>query len=414
MTAKKVLFIQHAPGLGGSCVSLLKTIRAMDRKRYEPVLALAAPTREVVAYYRDAGVPPIRIAGVPLLNHSTVVSRALWRPDTWREFAVALRRTPWLGRQVDDLLAAVEPDLVHLNSAPLVLLGWALAQKGVPVVQHVREPPPAEGKGSLRTHWYRSLMRSSSSALIFIAKADRASWGCEDVGDVVYNFVDFRRFDRESVSGDAVRRELGLGGDLPVVLFLGGLRDVKGIQVLLEALAIARRSIPRIKCILPGAVVEEGDSLELKVARWVLPRLGSGTSIQRARQAMAYQGLEDVCISLPFRKDIPELLAASRVVVFPALRPHFARPVIEAAAMGKPAIASDFPVSREILVGGETGVLVPPGDAGGVARALVELLRRPDVAKRMGDTGYDMARRRFDLRDRGREIMAIYDRVLGG
>ena len=79
----------------------------------------------------------------------------------------------------------------------------------------------------------------------------------------------------------------------------------------------------------------------------------------------------------PFVADARAAYAAADVLVFPALVDHFPRPLVEAGAMALPAVASDFPGARQVVADSESGFLVPPGDAGALAQAVVYLASAP-------------------------------------
>jgi glycosyltransferase involved in cell wall biosynthesis len=113
------------------------------------------------------------------------------------------------------------------------------------------------------------------------------------------------------------------------------------------------------------------------------------------------------------RRDIPALLAASACLVFPSSVPHFARPVIEAAAMGVPSVASDLGGPRELIVDGETGLLVPPNDPATLAEAVTGLLRDPARAAALGEAAYQRALRLFDAQANAAATFAVYDDLLG-
>ena len=81
--------------------------------------------------------------------------------------------------------------------------------------------------------------------------------------------------------------------------------------------------------------------------------------------------------------------------------------------MGKPAIASDVGGPAELVVNGETGLLVPPKDARALAGAIIELLGNPVRMAAMGEAGYQRARKRFNAEINARATLALYDEVLG-
>ncbi|HET6344157.1 MAG TPA: hypothetical protein VFH51_04450, partial [Myxococcota bacterium] len=71
MAATRVLYVQHAGSLGGSCMSLLYTLQGLDRRRYAPVVALIRPSPAVTALYRDAGIQVLPWPGIHTYEHTT-------------------------------------------------------------------------------------------------------------------------------------------------------------------------------------------------------------------------------------------------------------------------------------------------------------------------------------------------------
>jgi glycosyltransferase involved in cell wall biosynthesis len=114
------------------------------------------------------------------------------------------------------------------------------------------------------------------------------------------------------------------------------------------------------------------------------------------------------------RDGIPELLAASTMLVFPSTVAHFARPVIEASAMGRPVIASDLGGPRELVRDGETGLLVPPKDPAALASAMQRLLDNATFARSAGEAGIAFAREHFDAEKNTRRIVQLYEGLLAG
>lgn len=115
---------------------------------------------------------------------------------------------------------------------------------------------------------------------------------------------------------------------------------------------------------------------------------------------------------MPFVHEVERLIAASDALVFPALENHFARPVIEAAAMGRPTIASRLPTLEEIVDDGKTGILVQPGNVAALAGAIRRVLSDRALAEALGGGGRAQALLRYDLRVQAETIMRTYDEVL--
>jgi glycosyltransferase involved in cell wall biosynthesis len=86
--------------------------------------------------------------------------------------------------------------------------------------------------------------------------------------------------------------------------------------------------------------------------------------------------------------------------------------ILEAMAAGLPVVASAVGGIPEIVVDGETGLIVPPRDPDALAAALRRLLDDPELRRRMGDAGRARAEEHFDVERSRREHLALYDRLL--
>jgi glycosyltransferase involved in cell wall biosynthesis len=310
-------------------------------------------------------------------------------------------------RRTLELVDAVRPDLVHLNSAVLVPSAHALYRKGVQFVWHIREGA-SHGHLGLRYAFMRYAMLHWPLELIFLSEAERLEWVDGVHGRVIPNFVDFNRFDH-SLDGQQIRREYGIEKDAKLVLYLGGLNAVKGIFPLLRALALAKAQEPRLVCFMPGSVYQTSGRWYSKLGRTVLPLVGSGTHAQRIDKTIRRFGLEKTCIQTEFIPHVEKLLAACDLLVFPATTNHFARPIVEAAAMGRAVVASHFPILEELVKHEETGLLVPANQPVPLADAILALLRDPEKRERFGKRGRAIARAKYDAMINTKKIMQIYD-----
>jgi glycosyltransferase involved in cell wall biosynthesis len=110
--------------------------------------------------------------------------------------------------------------------------------------------------------------------------------------------------------------------------------------------------------------------------------------------------LEERAADLPVlftgqRDDVPELLASFDVFAFPARFEGLCLAVIEAQAAGVPVVATPVGGIRETVVDGETGLLVPVGDPGALAGAILRLLQEPELAARLASEARRRVRERY-------------------
>ena len=109
-----------------------------------------------------------------------------------------------------------------------------------------------------------------------------------------------------------------------------------------------------------------------------------------------------------------DILAAATLIVHPALSEPFGISVIEGMAVGKPVVATDCVGPSLIIADGETGLLVPRGDAGALAGAMLSLLDHPDQARRMGKCGQARVLEEYTVSAMVRRVQEAYAQVWGG
>jgi glycosyltransferase involved in cell wall biosynthesis len=404
---KRILYIHHAGGIGGAPLSLLYLLRQLDRGRYEPVVVTLKPG-PVVDLFRAEGIETRVEMGISDFSHTTLEWYGGW--DLWRLPGKLLRIWPSI-LCTRELLRHIRPDIVHLNSSTLTPSAIGCAAESVPAVWHIREPL-AQGYLGVRRAWIRRAVDRHAARVVAISRFDADQLRPSSRIRVIYNFVHFDQFDRK-LTGDPVRREMGIPPDAPVVAMLGGVAPPKGALTLVQALPELVRRVPGVKVILAGPPLPPpGGSTLRAVARRVAHADSYEQGVRRAVNALDAASREAL-IFTGIRQDIPHLLAASQCLVFPSTVPHFARPIIEAAAMGVPSVASDLGGPRELIVPGQTGLLVPPGEPEQLAEAVAAVVSDPTYARSLGEAAYQRATALYDAKVNALQTIALYDEILG-
>jgi glycosyltransferase involved in cell wall biosynthesis len=184
--------------------------------------------------------------------------------------------------------------------------------------------------------------------------------------------LDVSRFDHLPARA-AMRRELGLPPDAPVVATVCRLEKQKGLGYLQEAFRRVCQQVPQA----------------------ILLVVGKGPLEASMRAFAAQQGLEGSVRFLGWRSDIPRVLAAVDVLALASLWEAFGLIFAEAGLARVPVAATRVEGIPEVVRDGETGLLVPPEDAGALAEAILTLLCNRDLAARMGATGDAYIRANF-------------------
>jgi glycosyltransferase involved in cell wall biosynthesis len=161
------------------------------------------------------------------------------------------------------------------------------------------------------------------------------------------------------------------------VLSVGRLIPRKGLDRLLQAVALASRQDHEIRLLLAGSGPEEG----------------------RLRRLAADLGVDLDLRGFVDQAALPAVYGEADVFAFPTFDDPFGIVVLEAAASGLPLVASERAgATPEFVRNGETGFVVDPDDVSGMADALVELARDPSLRRRMGEAAHHATRERTPQR----------------
>jgi glycosyltransferase involved in cell wall biosynthesis len=196
------------------------------------------------------------------------------------------------------------------------------------------------------------------------------------------NGVDVTRFRPDAVPPDrvaATRRELGVAPDETLVGMIGRLVRLKGYFEYVEAARILHQRGERVKFLAIGAAHDKASTVS-------------------PPDLIIQNGLEGTMQFLGMRDDIPGLMAAMDVVVLASYAEGIPRVLLEAAAMGKPAVGTGVRGTREVIVDDETGYLVPIRDARALANAISRLAADSPRRREMGLAARRRAEIHFDER----------------
>jgi glycosyltransferase involved in cell wall biosynthesis len=187
----------------------------------------------------------------------------------------------------------------------------------------------------------------------------------------------------------AARAALGLSPHEAIILWVGRMDPVKGLDDLIAAVQRVRR---RLSC------------------RMVL--VGDGPYRNHVKRAVHQAGLSDTAVFLGTRADVHNLLPLADVFAFPSRTEGLPNALLEALAAGRPIVTTDVPGCRDIVRDGITGLLVPHGDADRLAAAIENLLRDRNLAQSLGQAAARDATARFALERMLHEYVTLYDEVL--
>jgi glycosyltransferase involved in cell wall biosynthesis len=350
-------------GLGGTERQLTEIAKALDRSQFTPHVGCFQAEGFRAQELRASGVP------IAQFHVSSFLGPALFTGA----FA--------LGRYLRE--HAIQ--IVHTFDVPLNLFG-------VPVARFYRTPRVVSSQRAFRAltpGLRRYLLRltdrlvdaivvNSEAVRLDLIQADRVP---PRLIHLCYNGIDAQLFQ------PAARPREG-----PVVIgVICALRPEKGVETLIEAFG--------------------------RLGSWPDARLrivGSGPALPELQALAASLKLGDRCVFEPATSVVAETLREIDIFVLPSLSESFSNSLMEAMACGCCVVASRVGGNEELIVDGETGLLFPAHESGGLARCLDQLLGNGDLRALLASAGSRRIREHYTIARAAERVAEIYRGVLGG
>ncbi|NMA26290.1 MAG: glycosyltransferase family 4 protein [Burkholderiales bacterium] len=299
---------------------------------------------------------------------------------------------------------AFRPDLVHLHTPFSVgAIGWLVAARlGCPRVfthhtlfeeylHYIPLPPELLrpiAVGLCRFFWNTSFVVVAPSQQVAQRQQKQ---GLRRPLRVIPTGVDVENFQ----GGDPrlVREELGLGMDEPILLYMGRLAREKSLEFLLEALARARQSEPRLRLLL----------------------VGDGPYRPELQQRAEALGLQEAAVFLGYRArgDLKHYLAASTLFVFASQTETQGLVLLEAQSAGVPVLALQASGCTEAVASGRSGLLVEPGDLSAFTDTLLRLLSDGELRSYLAEGALVQAQT-FSISAMGAQMLDLYQQAASG
>lgn len=210
--------------------------------------------------------------------------------------------------------------------------------------------------------------------------------------EVISSGIDFSSFEEDSsalTSKDYLHCEFSFAVDDYLVGIVAHLADHKGHQYLIQATKILKQQAPKIKTIIVG----EGP-----------------LSMELDRQAKELD-VEDIIFFLGFRKDIPKILSSLDLFVLSSHLEGMGSSILDAMASRLPVVATKVGGIPEVVINGETGLLVPPRNPSALARAILRLYSDKTLASRLGQKGYELVHRKFSAEAMADKVVRLYEKI---
>lgn len=316
----------------------------------------------------------------------------------------ALKKRPghalWIYPELFKLFRNLRPAIVHsrnLAALEVVVPAWAA---GVPVRihgEHGRDVGDLDGSNK-KYQVLRRLYRPFVTHFIALSRdledylTGRVAVSKEKVTQI-YNGVDARRFH----GVNSVELLSGCPFHNPehwIIGTVGRMQAVKDQTTLVQAFIRALELEPALR------------------SRLRLVMVGEGPLRLQAKDLLDRAGMSDLAWLAGERSDVPEIMRGLNCFVLPSLAEGISNTILEAMASGLPVIATAVGGNADLVVAGETGLLVPAADPESLAHGILHLASDADLARKMGLAGRCEVEKRFSMDAMLEAYKGVYDKML--
>lgn len=370
----KVLFYSHTGEVSGAENVLLLLLEKLDRTRFAPTAVCPS----------EGGLAGrLRQLDVPCRTVRPLEARFTLNPAVLARYLVSFFRTALELRRE---MRAGAPDLIHANSIRAGLVATAAtAGTAIPVSWHLQdELKPHPISTAVRLF---ALLTAGRVRLMPVSKATGESFRGRLLGTfgkkiplrVVHNAIEPKRFRPDPAGAARVRKEFGLPPEAFVAGIVGQITPRKGQLELVRTFARVLEKLPDARLLIVGRPMFNRDHEYLA----------------RIEETVRESGLSERVFLTGQRSDVPAVMQALDALVVNSSSEALVVVALEAMAAGTPVIATDTGGTREMIVDGRNGRLVPFGDEEKLADALAELGRDPELRRKFAAGGKRIVAERF-------------------
>lgn len=308
----------------------------------------------------------------------------------------------WAWRKIRQILRQFRPDVVHTHSAKAGIIGrYAARQHGVPVIVHgVHGAPFYPYQHPLIARFYQYCeQRAARQCDAFISVADamtdlmvQGKVAPREKFTTIYSGMETNTFLESGKFREAMRAQFGFRPEHVVIGKIARLFHLKGHEYVIEAATKVTLQCPNVRFLF----------------------VGDGILTEKFRRLVADLGMADffVFAGLVPPTDIPAIFSAMDIVVHTSLREGLARVLPQGLLAGKPVVSFDIDGAREVVLDGETGFLLPPGDIPLLEERLIRLASDPLLRDQLGSRGRVLFARQFDHHYMTQRIRELYQKLL--
>ena len=401
-----ILYVDSTQGTGGATKSLLDMLKYLDRSRFTPVLLCHREGTFSQSFVNEGVIvldQRVKLMQVMMFDPFLGIrcKNASFR-KLIKFFGMGLKYILLFGTLLRDyilisyLIITKHIQLVHFNAYSDYYLPLAAAISRfskVQIVFHIRGRVLPGRRVQFLTKYVTGFIYVSR----FVQSYFLSKGAISKNNFCIYDGRDPREFEKaRQKAWFNIRETLNIPLDHKIVVCIGTLTRGKGQDTFLKAAQIVAKKVYDVTFLIIGDNVPYEDDIK--------------SELLRLRDQL---GLTDRVLLLGQRNDVPEILIQSDISIVSTELPEALCSVnIEAMAAGVPVISTNIGAIPEVVVSGETGLLVTPGNPQAMADAILKLFKDEKLALRLAKEGHERFLRLFTAQKTATEVTRVYERLV--
>ncbi len=360
----------------------------LDRKRFS-VFAAVPGEGPLTERMRALGVEMVTVPVEWWIPHRSVFGE--------RHYYRFMEGLPQRVARLVDIIREREIDVVHTDTLTAIDGAVAARTANVSHLWHIHGTYKPAPDDPFQSYFFAEqlfgIVNALSEQVVAVSETVKkflSAWIPPNRIEVIHNGIEAV----ENEIGSGIREEFPVLRERKIVALIGRIAAVKGVEDFVEAGLQVLGSRPDAAFLLVGGAEDEVLETRLRQRVAAVPR----------GERFVFAGR---------RPDVPGILREVDLVVSASVREGMPMNLLEAMSAGKAIVATRSGGAEEVVVDGETGILVPVGDAPALAAAIEKALADPSALAEMGRKGRERALSHFSAREMARRFETVYERLAG-
>ncbi len=399
---RNIFIFNHVGIIGGSGISLLQIVEAIDKKEYIVTVVTVSSPKDLVEYLKSKNVCKVIELKTNVLSYyySNGSRPFLLSPVSIKNIYKIISNK----KEIESIINYNDIDIIMVNSMTMFYIGKIAKKYNIKTICWQRETFP-NSIFSVRKLYMKYIMAKYFDVITFISNFDMRGFEKYNVKTMlIYDKIDISAFDKMRENKSEVKSLFSLNKEKKYILFLGGINKIKGTHVALKALSLI--SERNVVLIIVG-YEKMYDVKTLSSCKGIKSKLRHIMHLDYEAYCLKYiktHNLGDKVLFYPLVTDVEKYYNIADVLIFPSTEAHQSRPLYEAAIAKIPTVISNYPNTKEFILE-STYEFIPKNELDLAEKIVMALSSKNDDFQKE----YDLVKKNHDINSLKQDLKKLLD-----